>query len=163
MPDKPSEQKNEDAENSITVADAIRLKHSLNSSITWGNSDLNALELERIRKDYADWNGHRNYWLIGVLLACIVGHFALPDKSFWQIPLDIIGFLCLYTLLKREGHAEGYVDGYDAGHEAGIHKALGIKPEDLAEMNEVANDMKIDTMLVQKMDERDSADKSSSH
>jgi hypothetical protein len=66
--------------------------------------------------------------------------------------------------LKRDGHAEGYVDGYDAGHEAGIHKALGIKPEDLSEMHEFANDMRIDGMMIERMDERErkKADQSSS-
>ena len=42
---------------SITVADAIRLKHRLNTSIPWGNSNLNALEVEGLTRlkaeDYA--------------------------------------------------------------------------------------------------------------
>lgn len=169
MPDQPSESSDATSQDSITVADAIRLKHSLNTSIQWGNSNLNALEVEqltrlkaedyaRVRADYAKWNGYHNFAMLGAFLACLVGYFYLDryyPHHFWlQLPLMIVGFLCFYALVKREGHAEGYIDGYDAGHEAGIHKALGIKPEEFTEMHEMATNIKIDSMIIKKLDER---------
>ena len=36
--------------NSMTVAEAYRLKHQLGQSITWGNSGLNALQVEELTK-----------------------------------------------------------------------------------------------------------------
>src|SRR5205807_1659295 len=100
-----------------------------------------------------------NYAILGVFLACIAGYFFLghyyPHHFWLQLPLMILGYLCFYTLAKRDGHSEGYIDGYDAGHEAGIHKALGIKEDRLSEMHQMATDMKIDSMVIEKLDERD--------
>jgi hypothetical protein len=69
-----------------------------------------------------------------------------------KIVAMVLGIVFLYQLAKRDGHAEGYVDGYEAGHDQAIYKALGIKPEEVAEMREFATQMKIDGGVVGKMD-----------
>jgi hypothetical protein len=169
MADKPPENAQY-----ISVQDAVRLKHELGKSITWGNSNLNALGVQqltkltaedyaRIRKEYADWQGYlnliSNYVLIGIMLGCVVAYFFAP--YIWlRIAVLVIGISCFYSLNKREGQAEGYIYGYEAGYEEGIYKALGIKREELAEMGQMTTDMMIDDMLVQRMNERKAAPKS---
>jgi hypothetical protein len=153
--------------NLISVSDAIHLKNSINQGITWGNSNLNALQVEtatkltaqdyaRIRKDYREWNVNvfSTIALALLTLGCFVGYLYLP---YWWLRIISmsIGISCFYIISKRDGHAEGYVDGYVAGHEAGIHKALGITSEELSEMHGFATDMKIDGMLIEKMGERE--------
>jgi len=151
----------------ISVPDAIRLKHSLNQSITWGNSNLNALQIEeftkltaedyaRIRKEYRQWNANMvsTIALVVLTLSSVVACMYFSNTWVKSVAIGLAVWF-FYILAKRDGHAEGYVDGYDAGHEAGIHKALGIKPEELAEMHEHATDMKIDGMLIEGMDERE--------
>lgn len=165
MPDQPEDS------HPIGVTDAIRLKNSINQFITWGNSNLNALQVEeltkltandyaRIRTEYREWNFNVVSTVVLVIftLGSFVGYIYLP---YWWLRIISmsIGISCFYTLAKRDGHAEGYVDGYDAGHEAGIHKTLGVKPAELAEMHEFATEMKIDTMLVKRMDERERGSK----
>lgn len=157
----------------VTVEEAIRLKHRLGQEITWGNSDLNALKVEEltkiskehwqeIRKDYRKWNVSiaSNYVLLGVFVACIVAWF--KTSGWLHILLFAVGWLCMYTLIKRDGHAEGYVDGYDAGYEAGVHKVLGIRNEEIGEMAKMATDMKVDNMLIEKMDERKAQERGNS-
>ena len=156
---------------SMSVQDAIRLKHSLGQSTTWGTSNLNALQVEdltkltaedyaRVRKDYRKWNVNvvSTVMLVLITFGSVGGCIYLP---FWWLKVIAmsVGISCFYMLAKRDGHAEGYIDGYDAGHEAGIHKTLGIKPEEFAEMHEFATDMKIDDMLVRRMDEREAKGK----
>jgi hypothetical protein len=158
-----------DKEHSITAEDAVRLKHSLGKSITWGSSNLNALEIEQltrlerndyaeVRKDYAKWNSSRKlYLLFALLVLLVVAYFTHGLVR----TLSVIGAItCFYEIGRREGHAEGYIDGYDAGHEAGIHKMLGIKNEEIADMSEMATQMKVDEMVVNRMDERKAKDSS---
>lgn len=160
----------------ISVPDAIRLKHSLNQSITWGKSALNALQVEeltrltaddyaRVRNEYREWNVNMVSTIAFVLLTigCVAAYIYFSN-TWVRIVAGSVGISFFYTLAKRDGHAGGYVDGYGAGHEAGIHKALGIKPEDLSEMHEFANDMRVDGMVIERMDERErkKADQSSS-
>jgi hypothetical protein len=152
----------------ISPSDLFRLKHQVGKSITWGKSDLNALEIEklteltredyaRIRKEYRDWhkgfNLDNTYLLVVIVLACVGAYFFVP--YFWLKIVAIgIGITSFAAIAKREGHAEGYIDGYDAGHEAGIHEILGIKNEEIPEMAKMATQMKIDDMVVERMDER---------
>jgi hypothetical protein len=44
MSDEPTPGK----DHNITAEDAVRLKHSIGKSITWGKSNLNALEIEQL-------------------------------------------------------------------------------------------------------------------
>lgn len=156
----------------ISVQEAIRLKHELGKSITWGNSNLNALEVEqltkltaedyvRIRKEYKDWQTHINvintYVLAAMVLGCVLA-YSYISYGWLRIAALGIGISCFYSLSKREGHAEGYIFGYDAGYEEGIYKTLGIKKEEMAEMHQMATDMKIDGMLTKRMDERKAAE-----
>jgi hypothetical protein len=165
MPDEPEESK------LSSIPDAIRLKHSINQGITWGNSNLNALQVEnltkltaedyaRVRKDYREWNANvvSTVALVVMTLGCVIAYMYLSNTWVKVVAISL-GISFFYILAKRDGHAEGYVDGYDAGHEAGIHKALGIKPEELTEIHEFATDMKIDTMLIEKMDKREKGSK----
>jgi hypothetical protein len=163
MPDEQASNKGP----SISIPEAIRLKHELGKSITWGNSNLNALEVEQlsrldandyaqIRKEYADWQKHLNVFNIYAALALLLGSLvALYLVTGWlRIVFEVIAALSGYVIIKREGHADGYVSGYEVGFEAGIHKTLGIKNEEIPDMTKMATDMEIDEMLVKKMDER---------
>lgn len=170
----PDENERHEAEgHAATPSDLVRLKHQLGKSITWGKSNLNALQIEeltklsredyaRIRKEYADWQRHMNvintYVLVAIVLGCVLMYFFVP-YGWMRVAAALLGFSCFYALCKREGHADGYIDGYDAGHEAGIHKALGVQPTEMKEMHTMATDMKIDEMVVERMDERDEGKK----
>ena len=158
----------------ISPSDLIRLKHQLGKSITWGKSDLNALEIEklteltredyaRIRKEYREWHSNviNTYVLVVIVPAC-VGVFFLP-YGWLKIAAVSIGITCFAAISRREGHAEGYIDGYDAGHEAGICKILGIKNKEISEMAETATQMKIDDMVVERMDERKAEEEESNN
>ena len=151
----------------ISVPDATRLKHTVNQSITFGRSNLNAVQVEeltkltaedfaRVRKEYREWNVNMVSTIALVLLTigCVVAYFYFT-LTWVRVVAIGLGISAFYTLAKRDGHAEGYIDGYDGGHEAGIHKALGIKPEELSEIHEFATDMRIDGMLIERMDERE--------
>ncbi len=153
--------------NTMTVAEAYRLKHQLGQSITWGNSGLNALQIQeltkltrgdyaRIRADYRKWNVHMGSTIALVILtlACVVTNIYFSNTWIKIVAMGLgIGFF--YRLSKRDGHAEGYIEGYEAGHDAAIYKALDIKPEDLSEMQEFATQMQIDEMVVGRMNERE--------
>jgi len=157
----------------VTVEEAIRIKHRLGEEITWGNSGLNALHVEEltkiskeqwqeIRKDYRKWNVSiaSNYVLLGIFVAGIVAWF--KTSGWLHVLIFAVGCVYMYTLIKRDGHAEGYVDGYEAGHEAGVYKVLSIRNEEIGEMAKMATDMKIDNMLVERMDERKAQEKGNS-
>ena len=101
------------------------------------------------------------YVLAEIVLAC-VGVFFLP-YGWLKIAAIGIGITCFAAISRREGHAEGYIDGYDAGHEAGICKILGIKNEEISKMTEMATQMKIDDMVVERMDERKAEEEESNN
>jgi len=149
----------------MSVADAIRLKHALGRSITWGNSKLNAMEVahltrlssgeyEAVRKEYAKWHATAwsNYTLIAVAVVCIVVGYSAGPHVWLRVAAIAIGIFCFYTLARRDGHAEGYIEGYDAGYEAGIYKALGIEPPEVAEMSEMHTEMQIDDVMVKALE-----------
>lgn len=100
----------------ISLSDLIRLKHQLGKSITWGKSDLNALEIEklteltredyaRIRKEYREWRKHLNvinmYVLAVIVLAC-VGVFFL-SYGWLKIAAIGVGITCFAAISRREG------------------------------------------------------------
>lgn len=154
--------------NTMTVTEAIRLKHQLGQNITWGNSGLNALQIEdltrlsaedfaRIRNDYKENRTvvvFPTYILFAMMVGCAIAYYFIT-YGWAKVAVVILGVMCFTTIMKREGHAEGYVEGYEIGHDEGIHKVLGIKPEELNEMREFATDMKRDNMLVEKMNEQE--------
>lgn len=153
--------------NTMTVTEAYKLKHQLGQSITWGNSGLNALQIQelteltrddyaRIRADYRKWrvNVGLTITLVVLALGCVVANVYFTN-TWVKIVAMVLGISFFYQLAKRDGHAEGYVEGYEVGHEEAIYKALGIKPEEVAEMREFATQMKIDEMVVGKMNERE--------
>jgi hypothetical protein len=152
----------------VTVAEIYRLKHELGQSITWGNSGLNALQVEELTKLTAeDYARIRNrypenrtvvvfptYSLFAMVALCAAAYFFF-NYGWVKVPAVVVGITCLVTVLKREGHAEGYIEGYQIGHDEGIHKVLGIKPEEADKMYEFATKMKIDEMVVGRMNERE--------
>jgi hypothetical protein len=154
--------------NTMTVTEAVRLKHQLGQNITWGNSGLNALQIEELTKltaaDYARIrNGYKEnhtvvvfptYILFAMMVGCAIAYYFIT-YGWVKVAAVILGAMCFMTMMKREGHAEGYVEGYEVGHDAAIYKTLGIKPEELNEMREFATDMKMDNMLVEKMNEHE--------
>jgi len=154
-----------DDPNTITVAEAVRLKHQLGQNITWGGSGLNALQIEeltkltaedhaRIREEYREWQKRLTviptYGLLVLVVGCAVAYYFIT-YGWVKVAALILGAVCFMIVMKREGHAEGYVQGYETGHDEGIHKALGIKPEEADEMRQFATDMKMDNMLVEKL------------
>lgn len=154
----------------MTVAEAYRLQHQLGQGITWGNSGLNALQIKeltklarddyaRIRADYRKWNVNSGSTvaLIVFTLACAATFFFVGNRWLKIISLPLCGSF-FYVLAKRDGHAAGYIDGYEAGHDEAIYKALGIKPEEVAEMREFATQMEIDDMVVEKMTQQKKAE-----
>ena len=153
--------------NTMTVAEAYRLKHQLGQSTTWGDSGLNALQVEELTKltaqDFArirnEYKQNRTvvvlptYILFALMVGCAVAYFFFA-YGWVKVAALVVGGLCFMTLCKREGHADGYIEGYEIGHDEGIHKVLGIKPEEVAEMHEFATQMKIDDMVVGKMNKK---------
>jgi hypothetical protein len=150
----------------MTVIEALRLKHQLGQDITWGSSGLNALQIQELtkltREDFARIrNGYKDnrsvtlfptYVLLLMMVGCAAAYYFV-HYGWARGAALLIGMMCFMNLMKREGHAEGYVEGYEIGHDEGIHKVLGIKPEELDEMHKFANDMTIDEMVLKKMDE----------
>jgi hypothetical protein len=137
-------------------------------TITWGSSDLNALQLEqlkkftrddyvRIRKEYAEWQ--KNLTVVPSYVYAALGLGALVawnvSHTGWvRIVAVVVGITAFYALCRREGHAEGYVEGYEAGHEDGINKAFGIKPEERKELHEFATQMKLDQIHVRAFEKK---------
>lgn len=156
--------------NGMTAAEAYKLQHELGQSTTWGNSGLNALQIKEltkltkddyalIRADYRKWNVKigSTVALIILTLACAATYVYFSNTWVKIVAMGLaIGFF--YRLSKQDGRAEGYIDGYEAGHDAAIYKALGIKPEEVAEMREFAIQMEIDDMVVEKINERETAE-----
>src|SRR5712691_8626384 len=108
MPDEPASDKG----HSISVPDAIRLKYELGKSITWGNSNLNALDVEQltqldandyaqIRKEYADWQKHlnvlNNYVVMALLLGSLVAIFAVT--GWLRIVAEVMAALSGYMVI----------------------------------------------------------------
>jgi hypothetical protein len=133
-----------------------------------GNSGLNALQIEELTKLTAEdsariRNGYKQnrtvvvfptYILVAMMGGCAVAYYFIT-YGWAKVAALILGAMCFMTMMKREGHAEGYVEGYEIRHDEGTHKVLGIKPEEADEMRQFATDMKMDNMLVEKMDERE--------
>lgn len=152
----------------MTIVEALRLKHQLGQDIRWGHSGMNALQIQELAKltaeDFA--RIHRGYkdnrsvtvFPTYVLFLMMVGFavvYLFVPYGWAKLLAVIVGMMCFMTMMKREGHREGYVEGYEIGHDEGIHKVLGIKPEEADEMHKFANDMMVDDMVLKKMDERE--------
>lgn len=160
----------EEGPRTISVADAIRLKHKLNRQVTYGGYDAQQLRVLR-RMSAEDWRAvHTAYqkltwlhpasgWVLGILgLGC----------SFWMVlrgltwPL-VICAIVLYNLAgcrygKREGHRTGYIDGYADGFDEGIDKALQISEEDRKDAEERSTEMEVDEMTIAHLDKQVQSD-----
>ena len=156
--------------NTMTAAEGYKLMHQLGQSITWGNSGLNALQIQKLTKltrdDYAriraDYRKGRvnvglTITLVVLALGCAVVNVYFSN-TWMKIVAVVLGISFFYQLTKRDGHAEGYVEGYEAGHDEAIYKTLGIKPEEVAEMRECAIQMELEDIVVRNLDERKKAE-----
>jgi len=165
MPDEPAEKPQ-----GIPIKDAIRLKYQISQGITFGNTNMNAVEIEefrkltaedyvRIRQEYCKWyhTPRSQFFLSALTLTFVAGAIILYHYN-WGLLAVVSGSLAIVTyskLCSRGGHAEGFVDGYDSGYEAGMNKALNLTDKDLAEIHEFGTDMKIDKSLLERLDNRD--------
>jgi len=156
----------DDESNKISIEDAIRLKHTLNQTITYrGYNAKEVSEIESLTKDQYDeisrqlseirksWWFFPDYvWIIGLIVS---GFCSLYFSQYFIRIISLLSLIyCIAQLGYRSGLLYGYVRGYESGHEDGVHKALGVPPEDAAEISERATEMELDEMLIKKMDER---------
>jgi hypothetical protein len=96
----------DESKDTMTVAEAIRLKHQLGQNITWGNSGLNALQVQELTKltpeDYAQIPKQykertdliHTYGLLALVAACAAAYFFL-DYGWVKVAAVIIGVTCL--------------------------------------------------------------------
>src|SRR5690348_16798537 len=101
----------------MSVQDAIRLKDSLNHSITWGNSNFNALEIENltklsaedyahVRAEYKKWNVNMFSTIALIVLTLVCGAACIYFHNIWVRSIAIsLGASLFYHLAKRDGHA----------------------------------------------------------
>jgi hypothetical protein len=149
----------------IGIKDAIRLKHTLNETITYGG--LNARQVDEIVNLTPDQRAELNRqlseirktwffppdyaWYAGILISgCCWLFFRRPIIS--EIAL-LFAIYCTGQLCYRAGVQYGYIRGYESGHEGGIHKVLGITSEDAKDIRERAVEMEMDEMVLNKWDE----------
>lgn len=157
---------NDKKSDELSIEDAIGLINNLNQQITIGGFNAKEIsELKNLTKEqYAEvgrqlagikkewWLFPDYIWIIG-----LIGGF-LSILYFQQWIVQIVGLIlvlyCTAQLGYRSGVQYGYVRGYESGHEEGVHKALGITPKEAIDMHDRAVEMKMDEMLIKKMDQR---------
>lgn len=149
----------------ISIEDAIKLKHSLDKSITYGG--YNAKEIKEMRdltkEQYSEVNRQlseirKNWWclpdyvwIIGII-ASVVCLFYF-QWVFIHMACVVVLAYCVAQLGYRSGVLYGYVRGYESGHVEGVHKSLGIS-HGIADIGQRAIDMELDEMLIKGFDER---------
>jgi hypothetical protein len=160
----------EEGSRTISIADAIRLKHKLNKQVTYGGYDAQQLCALR-RMSAEDWRAvHTAYqkatWLrprsglvLGILGLGLLLWMALRGLT-WPL---VICAIVLYNVAgsrygKRGGHRTGYVDGYTDGFDEGIDKALQISEEDRKDAEERSTEMELDEMTVAHLDKQVQSD-----
>lgn len=152
--------------NSIGVKDLLRLKHQTNGQITYGKSNLNAREVEQlqeldekqiqhfkeslayVRKSwflFPDW-----FWVVGALTGIVIMLYTNGTPK--MIGGSFILAYCAGKFMYLAGHQEGFTRGYEDGHTVGVNKALGIREEELDDLNERSTEMQIDENLIKRMD-----------
>lgn len=149
----------------MNLADALRLKHSINQEITY--KGLNARQVteaqkvgvdgwQKVRNDYSVWVKHLrlfNNWVVAIFGFVGVG-LGIYLTGWLKAIGIIIAFYCFAELYKRKGHKEGYFDGYDAGMHDGVNKMLGIDDDESADIHERAIEMKIDEGVINRLDKK---------
>jgi hypothetical protein len=148
----------------LTVEQAIRLKHKIAKSITYGpglNSrqilDLQKLDREKwakVRRDYDEWHKSTKMQLFLLAVAIVSAFGAYRYKGWVSIIAFLIAFYSVGALFKRDGHREGYFEGYEAGYEEGIFHSFGIDDNEATEVHKMAVDMEIDEMVIEGFDKR---------
>jgi hypothetical protein len=152
----------------LTVEEAVRLKDSINKSITYGPG-LNAGQVEAlktlseqwasVRRDYDEWAKRtrgRNFVLLIIGLACLYAcdhYLAWKGWIGWAALIAGIIAVCVFgALFRREGHRDGYVDGYEAGFSDGIDRAYGIDEKEAMDIHNRAIDMQLDEGIIKSFD-----------
>jgi hypothetical protein len=86
----------------------------------------------------------------------VVGIFLISWYPTWY--LKLLGLVCVgYSALQigsRIGNPAGFIIGYEWGLSDGAYKALGIDDKEATEIHDRSTEMKIDEMVIKKMDER---------
>ena len=151
----------------------IRLKHEVDTSISYGKVGVNAKtisELHRlsaedwvkVRSEYGDWYKKMcTFRAVTLYIIAIVGAavwiYSRAGVWWW---IAVAGLLvALYSaaaIVRRGGHQEGYIDGYDAGFERGVNRVLGLSDEEAVEAAEMATEIQVDENMVRALDKRSS-------
>ena len=109
-------------------------------------------DLTYIRKSW--WLFPNWCWVVGVLAG---GGVALYFHQLYALLGSLIVMCyCVGQLAYRTGFQYGYIEGFESGHKNGVNTALGITAEEEIEIQERAIEMKMDEMLIKKMDENKS-------
>ena len=128
----------------IKVEDAIRLKHSLNKTITYrGHNTKEIRDMENLTKEqYSEVSRQlseikKSWWFfpdyVSIILVVVSGLcFFYFYQSFVRVAAMFVIAYCVSQLAYRAGVLYGYVRGYESGYEEGIHKALGVGADEAA-------------------------------
>jgi len=156
----------------VCIADAYRLKHEINQSITYRG--LSAREVKQL-KDFSrdDWDKVRkcydrekresrlipNWFIGGAMLLLLAaqgylhrGQSVVLLDSWWDGALLVLNISLTATLIGRERHRDGYSDGYFDGLSAGVNKALRISGKEIFDAHERGIQMEIDEDIIDKME-----------
>jgi len=149
----------------VSVQDAIRLKHGINKSSIYGG--MNAQEYHkfckmtvedwtRVRKQYDAWI--RSTRVVSPIWFWIWLAAGVAATYFFQRWLKLIGTVILvltfYQVVRRGDHREGYMDGYEAGRQEGIDKALGITDENAKDAADRRVEMEVDERTISAFDKK---------
>lgn len=154
-------------EKKISIQDAIRLKHAINKKITHRGLDAQQIrEMEELSADQYDaiktgltyikkswwFLPDKLLWILALVSAFIFFYF--QDTIYQKMSIGL-AIYCIGQLCYREGVYYGFTRGYEDGHVTAVHKALGLTPEDQANLHERAVEMQMDEMLIKRMDRQE--------
>lgn len=150
----------------INITDAVRLKHSLNQSITYGRSDLNAQQIEELKRLDSDqilqlneilsdirkswWLTPNWVWWGSALVVIFIILFISRETLPMVVALFVFGY-CVIQLGFRAGHQQGFSRGYEDGHCSGVYKALGIDAKEIKDLHERSKEMLLDENVIANM------------
>lgn len=155
----------ESQQNSMSIADAIALKHELGKMITYRG--LNALEIKELKKisierwraisgSYDKWQAaiqplYKKYslffFLASLAFSWFLGKYSWIGLGFAMLFVYFYGF--------NEGRREGYMEGYESGNEEGINAALGLSDEQSKEISDLAIEMQVDETILNSLAKSD--------
>ena len=150
----------------MSVQDAIRLKHDLNKSIKYLGYDareikgLKRVSGEEFKQLYASIPVLREAWWFFSDRTMLIG-FLVSGCSLLYFTSDIARLFCIVGMIYfatqvsyRRGVWYGYIQGFTYGHEKGVEKVLGISAVESTELRDRAIEMEMDERLIQGLDSR---------